>query len=302
MSSLNYNHLYYFYRVALDGGVTAASRNLHLTPQTVSGQISSLEQQIGFPLFERAGKKMVLTRRGLMVFGYAEDIFHLGDELKGMLKQPEFTERLAVSIGVLDVIPKTLAYTLIKPLMALPSAVKLTCREGDLNYLLAELALNKLDLVLSDRPIPPGSRLRVYNHPLVETEIALFATESNAQKYREGFPSSLQGAPFLMPNVQTMLNQILLGWFDQIDVHPMVIAEFDDSALAKAFAQAGLGILAAPWVIHNELQQQFGLHSIGLLANVKMQFYGISPHKKIKHPGVMAILDESRSWEQASKS
>lgn len=291
MTPLNYNHLYYFYRVALDGGVTAASRGLHLTPQTISGQIAALEQQIGYPLFERQGKKMTLTRRGRMVLSYAEDIFHLGDELKALLKQPEVVERLSVTIGIVDVIPKALAYTLIKPVTALPQPVHLVCREGELEYLLAELAVNKLDLVLSERPLPPGTRLRAYNHLVIETDIALFATKPLLDHYQQRFPDQLDQAPFLMPSPQTLLSQLLVSWFDQRNLSPAVVGEFDDSALACAFCQAGLGIVAAPAVITAELGEQFGIYPLGILQGVRAQFYAISPQKKIKHPGIVAIVD-----------
>lgn len=294
MTPLNYNHLYYFYRVALDGGVTAASRTLNLTPQTVSGQVSALEQQIGYPLFERQGKKMVLTRRGRVVLSYAEDIFHLGDELRTLLKQPEDVERLAVSIGIVDVIPKTLAYTLIKPLMSLPQPVHIVCREGNLDYLLAELAVGKLDLVLSERPLVPGSRLRAYNHLVVETDVALFAARPLYERYHLSFPTNLSLAPFLMPSPQTLLSQLLVSWFDQREISPLVVGEFDDSALACALCHEGLGIVAAPAVIAAELEQQFGIFLLGVLDGVRAQFYAISPQKKVKHPGVVAIVN--RGW------
>ena len=209
MTPINYNHLYYFYRVAVDGGITAASRNLHLTPQTISGQITAFEQHIGYPLFERQGKKLALTQRGRMVMSYAEDIFHLGDELRALLKQPEIVERLSVSVGIVDVIPKALAYALIKPVNSLPQPVHLVCREGNLEHLLAELAVNKLDVVLSERPIPPGTRLRAYNHLVVETDIALFGTPMLIKPYQSEFPGSLTGAPLLMPSAQTLLSQLL---------------------------------------------------------------------------------------------
>jgi len=291
LTPLNYNHLYYFYRVALDGGVTAASRNLHLTPQTVSVQITALEQQIGYPLFERQGKKMVLTHRGRFVLSYAEDIFHLGDELRTLLKQPEMVERLAVNIGIVDVIPKTLAYTLIKPLMSLPQPVHVVCREGNMDYLLAELAVNKLDLVLSERPLPPGSRLRAYNHLVIETDIALFAASPLSERFQQDFPTKLHLAPFLMPSPQTLLSQLLLSWFDQHNISPVVVGEFDDSALACALCHEGLGIVAAPAVITAELKEQFDLFPLGILQGVRAQFYAISPQKKVKHPGVVAIIN-----------
>lgn len=295
MTPLNYNHLYYFYRVAVDGGITAASRNLHLAPQTISGQITALEQQIGYPLFERVGKKMALTQRGRMVLTYAEDIFHLGDELKILLKQPEVVERMSVTIGIVDVIPKALAYTLIKPINSLPQPVHLVCREGNLEHLLAELAVNKLDLVLSERPMPPGARLRAYNHLVVETDIALFGTEELLEPYRDGFPGSLSGAPLLMPSGQTMLSQLLLSWFDQHELNPMVVGEFDDSALAYAFCHEGLGMVAAPALIAEDLREQFHIHPLGILTGIRAQFYAISPQKKIKHPGIVAMVNRQRA-------
>ncbi len=295
MTPLNYNHLYYFYRVALDGGITAASRHLHLTPQTISGQITALEQQIGYPLFERQGKKLALTQRGRVVFSYAEDIFHLGDELKTILKQPEVVERLSVSVGIVDVIPKALAYTLIKPVTALPQPVHLVCREGNLEHLLAELAVNKLDLVLSERPMPPGTRLRAYNHLVVETDIALFGTAALISPYQREFPRSVAGAPFLMPSALTMLSQLLLSWFDQHDLSPQVVGEFDDSALAYAFCREGLGLVAAPALIADDLREQFGIHPLGILDGVRAQFYALSPQKKIKHPAIVAMVNRARS-------
>lgn len=295
MTPLNYNHLYYFYRVAVDGGITAASRHLHLTPQTISGQITALEQQIGYPLFERQGKKLGLTQRGRVVFSYAEDIFHLGDELKTLLKQPEVVERLSISVGIVDVIPKALAYTLIKPITALPQPVHLVCREGNLEHLLAELAVNKLDLVLSERPMPPGTRLRAYNHLVVETDIALFGTLALISPYQRNFPNSLAGAPFLMPSALTMLSQLLLSWFDQNDLSPQVVGEFDDSALAYAFCREGLGLVAAPALIADDLREQFGIHPLGILDGVRAQFYALSPQKKIKHPAIVAMVNRARS-------
>lgn len=291
MTGLNYNHLYYFYRVAIDGGVTAASRNLHLTPQTISGQVSSLEDQIGFPLFERQGKQMKLTRRGRIVLSYAEDIFQLGEELKGVLKQPDLSEHLAIAVGIVDIIPKALSFSLLKPVTTLPTVTRFTCREGEFDHLLAELAVDKLDLVISDRPLPAGARLKAYNHTLLQTGVALFAAEDIHAEYRDNFPASLHGAPFLMPNAQTMLSQLLLGWFERKEIHPIIVGEFDDSALAKAFAQASMGVLAAPSVIAEDLLQNFGLHQLGLIDQATMQFYAISPHKKIVHPAVKAIIE-----------
>lgn len=291
MSGLNYNHLYYFYRVALDGGVTAASRHLHLTPQTISGQLTAFEDQIGFKLFERQGKRMLLSRRGQVVFSYAEDMFHLGEELKSVLRQPDAAMRLSVAVGIVDVIPKALSYQLLKPVTEMPTPTKMTCREGAFDLLLAELAVNRLDIVLSDSTLPANARLKAFNHSLLETPIGLYAAPDVAERYSKAFPQGLDAAPFLMPNPQTRLSQILLSWFDRNKIQPFVVGEFDDSALAKAFAQKSLGILAAPSSVAQDLQQSYGLEQIGVLDHSNLQFFAISLDQKVVHPAVKAIID-----------
>jgi len=46
ITNINYNHLYYFWQVSKHGSIAAASKILNLTPQTVSSQITNLEQRL----------------------------------------------------------------------------------------------------------------------------------------------------------------------------------------------------------------------------------------------------------------
>src|SRR5687768_7348320 len=106
MKWLNYNHLFYFWMAAREGGVVRASEELMVSQPTISAQLKSLEAALGHPLFERAGRGRVLTEAGRIAFNYANDMFSLGQELVNALERQPTTRALKLAVGVLDVIPK----------------------------------------------------------------------------------------------------------------------------------------------------------------------------------------------------
>ncbi|WP_337879642.1 transcriptional activator NhaR [Rheinheimera sp.] len=287
MTPVNYNQLYYFYLVAEHGSIARTSELLHITPQTISGQISQLEHTIGTALFQRQGKRLVLTELGSVVQGYAADIFQLGDELKAVLTR-QHSSWQSFSVGITDVLPKALVYEMLKPVLQLP--VKLVCREGELDTLLSELAINKLDMVLSDQPIQTGSHVKAYSHLVTESVMAVFAAENLAPALIRGFPRSLHNQPFLLQGKKSIIRQQLIGWFNQLDIQPEVVAEFDDSALMQAFAQQGLGAFAAPVLLEPQLRANYGLRKVGEIERVTERFYAISPERKLSHPAVLQLV------------
>lgn len=291
MTPLNYNHLYYFYAVATEGSITKASAMLNLTPQTISGQITSFEAQIGVCLFNRKGKKFHLSEMGQLIYSYAEEIFQLGDELKNVLKTQEPAHWLTFTVGVTGVIPKVLAYQLLNPVLNMAEPVRLICKEGDQDNLLAELAVNKLDLVLTDQPIQMGSHIKAYNHRLTESGFTFFATRQLADGCREGFPQSLSGQPFLLQGKKTAVRQRLSSWFEHHDIVPNIIAEFDDSALMKSFGQEGFGVFTAPTLIEKTIVSQYHVEIIGRTEEFKEHYYVISPERKLRHPAILEIVN-----------
>ena len=94
---INYKHLRYFWVVAREGGVARASERLHLTPQTISGQLSLLEKHLGVDLFSRVGRNLELTDSGRLVLSYADEIFSLGGELE--VHRPSCTSDCAADAG-----------------------------------------------------------------------------------------------------------------------------------------------------------------------------------------------------------
>jgi LysR family transcriptional activator of nhaA len=202
---------------------------------------------------------------------------------------------LYLVVGVADVVPKLIAHRLIEPAIQLKEPVRVICREGRTDRLLAELAIHKLDVVLSDAPIPPAVKIRAYNHLLGESRITFMASDSLARNCRKGFPESMNGAPILLPAEGTTLRGTLEQWFDTLEIRPMIVGEFEDSALLKAFGQAGVGIFAVPSVIQDEVGRQYGVEPIGVVEGITERFYAISLERKIRHPAVAAVCIAAKS-------
>lgn len=295
METLNYHHLKLFWAVAREGNLTRASRKLCLTPQTVSGQIRVLEESLNEKLFRRSGRRLVLTEVGHVVMRYADDIFSTGRELLETLRGQPTGRPLRLSVGVADVVPKLVAHRLIEPAFRLDESIRIVCREGSPEKLLAELAVHGLDVVLLDGPIPPSVRVQAYNHELGRCGVTFMARADLADPLREGFPKSLDGAPVLLPGEDAVLRGELDGWFKGRGVRPVVVGEFDDSALLKVFGQAGAGFFAVPTVIEAEVVRQYEVQVIGATDDVSESFFAISVERRVRHPAVVAICEAARS-------
>jgi len=298
----NYKHMHYFWAVAKEGGVARASERLHLTPQTISGQLSLLEDYLGMALFTRVGRNLELTETGRLVLSYADEIFSLGSELEEVIHRLPDGRPQLFRVGVVDVLPKSIAHRILKPALQIPEPVRMICREASLDALLAELAVHRLDLVLADRPIPPTVSTRGFSHKLGECAVSFFATEKLEKKLIGDFPRCLDGAPLLLPSSGNQLRSGIDQWLDKHRIHPHMIAEFDDSALMKAFGQEGAGIFIAPAAIEAEVELQYQVTAIGRVDEVKEPFYAISVERRILHPVVSAVMEAARESLFADKS
>jgi LysR family transcriptional activator of nhaA len=291
----NYNHLYYFWTVAREGTVTGAAQALHLTPQTISSQLRVLEESLGAPLFARSGRHLVLTDTGRLAFGYADEIFRLGAEMTEAIKGRSTGRPLQFSVGVVDVVPKPVAYRLLEPALHLPDQpVRILCREGKLDALLADIAIHKLDMVLADTPLGSALNVRAFNHPLGECGITFFAAPALAARCRDGFPQSLADVPMLVPAETTALRGALMHWFDQQGIRPQIVGELEDRALMQAFGQAGVGVFMSPSVIDKEIARQYEVEPVGGTAEVRERYYAISAERRLRHPAVLAVSQAAR--------
>jgi LysR family transcriptional activator of nhaA len=294
MTNLNLKHLRYFWAVARNGSIARASEVLHLTPQTISGQLRELEEQCNAKLFKKAGRNLVLTDTGRLVFNYADEIFRLSNELQDVLAGRSPGSQLTLNVGIAMVVPKLMAYRILEPVLRFEEQILLVCNEATFVDLLADLSVHKLDLVLADSPLSPALNIRAYSHLLGESGISFFAREPEAEQYRAQFPRCLDGAPMLMPTSSSSLRRALELWFEKIEVKPCVVAEFEDRALMKAFGEAAAGIFTSPTAVERDVLNKYSVSVIGRTDQVKERFYAISAERKIKHPAISAITESAR--------
>ena len=295
MSNLNYKHLHYFWVVAHEGSMTRAAERLGVAVQTISGQLSLLERNLGKALFVSQGRGLALSDAGRLALGYADQIFQLGEALEEAVRTADSESALRLRTGISDGIPKLLAYRLLASVLAMPEDVRLICNEGAFDPLLAELALHHLDLVLTDRPAPVGGNLKVFSTRLGDFAAGLFGSAALVERYAPGFPGSLNGAPLFLPTRQNALRGRIDRWIESCGIRPRIVGEFQDSALLGTFGRAGLGFFPAPLVLAEQVAEQLDARPLGEMAGVSEQIYAISNERRIRHPAIEVLCSSSPS-------
>lgn len=275
--------------------MAAAAELLHITPQTISGQIKQLESVVGQPLFIKSGRGLKISDTGRAVKTYTDEIFTLGLNLSEHIRNNQLGASAEMHVGIADSIPKLVACQLTMPVFGQAEHVKLVCTEGRLENLLAELVIHKLDLIISDHPIPSGYSVRAYNHPLGKTPVAFFSPRKWASRLTKGFPHSLDSAPMLIPSHNSPLRRRLDSWFEETGIVPSIIAEFDDSAMMKTFGEAELGVFPSPELIDNDISQHYRVKNIGRIDGVYEEYFIISPQRRLKQDAVKALVENGRS-------
>lgn len=295
MEWLNYHHLLYFWMVAREGTVAKAGEKLRLAQPTISGQLRALEEALGHKLFERSGRHLALTETGRLVYSYADEIFGIGRELLETLKGKGTSRRSGrLTVGLADSMPKLVAYQLLAPAWRMHEPLQVDCREDSPDRLLVALAAHELDVVISDAPLPPASRVKAYSHLIGESPVAFFGVSALAARYRRRFPQSLNGAPVLLPGENSAVRRTLDDWFEAQSIRPVVMGVCEDSALLKVCGQAGHGLFPAPAAIAKEVRRQYSVVMVGIVEPVVARFYLITGERRLKHPAVVAITETGR--------
>ena len=285
----SYRHLYYFWVVGKEGGIARAAARLDMAVQTVSTQVRELERSLGYALLKPAGRGLVLTEAGVAAMRQAEQIFQLGEQLPACVRDAVSVPSVRLAVGISDGLPKLVVRSLMQPVIEEPH-LRLLCHEGEIDDLLAELALHRLDVVLADRAPPPNVNVRVYSHSLGSSALAWYAPPSLVAAARRGFPQSLAKVPVLLPTTHAAVRAPIDQWFERIGVRPNVVGEFEDSALLKTFGASGMGVFAAVEMVRDELIARYGVKRVGPCEGVAEHFFAIGTERKVHHPLVQRIL------------
>ena len=289
--AFNYRHLYYFWVVAKEGGMSRAAAQLDMAVQTVSAQVRELERDLGCQLLKPAGRGLALTEAGLVALQQAEQIFQLGEMLPAHVRAATQRPSVRLAVGIADGLPKLEVQRLLQPILGVTD-LRLMCDEGEMADLLADLALHKLDVVLTDHPAPFNAQLKVHSHPLGTSEMAWYASPHWWSQAQEGFPASLQNVPILLPTAHSVVRSPIDRWLAQQGLRPRVAGEFEDSALLETFGATGLGVFPAALASQDDLLKRSQVRLIGACEGVQQHYYAISTERKVAHPLVQQLLKQ----------
>ena len=291
---LNYHHLRYFYTVAKEGSLRGAAEKLKISQSSICAQIQLLESALGEVLFRLSARSLVLTEFGHLILGYAEEIFRLGRELLNARKQFPGVRALRLNVGIVDSFPKLTSFEILRPAFTHDPPIHVTCHEGKLDDLLVQLATHRVDVVLADEPASPGLQLKTFNHPLGSSGITFCAAPSLARTLKGRFPRNLNGAPALLGTQNTSLRRGLEKWFRSEGIEPRIVGEFEDGALAKIVATEGIGFIHVPTSSAREAVERYGFTILGRTTKCEIQFYAITAERRVDHPAVRAITENTR--------
>ena len=286
---MNHKHLFYFWKTAKAGSVARAAAAINVTPQTLSGQIGLLEDNLGTPLFIKHGRSNVLTEAGKLALEYADEIFALSAEMEVMVKHHPKGRPAEFRVGVSDAVPKSLAYQLLQPAIAGEQPTRIVCHEWQLDRLIGQLAVHRLDLVISDGPIPPSYSVRAYNHLLLESGVSFLAAPGLLTDALPPFPECLNVLPILLPGTDSTLRGRIEPWLERKRLRARVVGEFDDTALMAAFGRAGKGVFPIPGIVEDEFTASGELAVVGRARELTASYYAISVERRLTHPCVLAI-------------
>ena len=290
---LNYQHLYYFWVVARASSLTSAAQRLQLSPSTISTQIKTLEEKLGHTLFDRRGRRLLLTERGRVALAYANDIFSLGNELVEIVQSKEISPNhiYRLRVGIANNFPKLLAYQLLAPAIHCDTfPVHLVCIQDEANSLVADLAIHHLDLVLTDQLVTLSSENPIENRLIGQCNVSLMGTKELNSKYKKNFPASLMNAPLLLPAPDSQMRRLLEIYFQKLNIRPHVVAEFGDSALLKSFGQEGAGLFPVPSLVCPQVAQQYNVEELAVLEGLTEKIYAVFSMGREETPAMQAIL------------
>jgi LysR family transcriptional activator of nhaA len=291
LAQLNFHHLFYFWRVAKTGHLTRAAQDLHISQSALSAQIRQLEERLGEVLFEREGRRLVLTDTGQLVLSYAENIFGLGQEMLGRL-QGSSEGMIRLRVGSVATMSRNYQENWIKPLLADPSVV-LTLESGLLEGLLERLVQHQLDVVLANEAVPAGMDRPLHCRFLVSQAISLVGPASVWKGQTLRIPEDLDGVDIALPGPRHALRAQFDALCLSAEVKPRLRVEVDDMAMLRLIARDSGWLTVLPEVVVQDELWTGSLVTVGRSNQLQEHFYAITTSHRHRIERLERLLADS---------
>lgn len=282
---INFHHLRYFWAVAKDGNLTRTASRLRVSQSALSAQIRQLEDQLGSPLFDRQGRRLVLTEAGRVALTYAEDIFTAGGELVATMKHGRQREAL-FRVGAVATLSRNFQESFLRPLLDEPG-VRLRIEAGRLDDLLDRLARHQLEVVLSNQPARRDGAHAWRTRRLARQEVSVVGAK-RTRRFR--FPADLDGAPMILPAPESDLRTEFDALCEKSGVQPVVYAEVDDMATMRLLARDTGALALVPSVVVRDELRTGVLTEHAEVPGLFETFYAITVDRHFPHPLLSRLL------------
>ena len=293
MTHLNYHHLNYFRMVARTGNLTRAAQQLNVSQSALSTQIRQLEAQLGQALFDRQGRRLVITEAGRIALGYAETIHASGSELLSTFRDGMLQVRQVLRIGAVATLSRNFQESFVEPLLG-RGDVTLVLQSGSLPEMLARLAAHSLDLVLSNQRVHADSLHHGQCRRIARQQVSLVGRpRSAATPFR--FPDDLQGLNLILPSPQSELRAAFDLLCEQYKLRITALAEVDDMAMVRVLARASAAPAVVPTVVVRDELRDGTLQEYCRLPNLWENFFAINVKRQYQHPLIEGLFERSDS-------
>ncbi|NMJ43516.1 LysR family transcriptional regulator [Roseomonas sp. JC162] len=284
MPELNYHHLRYFHAVAHEGNLTRAAARLNLAPSALSAQIRALEDRLGQPLFERSGRRLVLTEAGRIALAHADAIFAAGEELVATLQETRRAQRI-LRVGALATLSRNFQLAFLRPVLGRPD-VEVILRSGGMAELLRALADHELDAVLTSEAPATGGFVA---HRLAEEPVSLVGRPALLAG-RASLAERLAAAPLILPTPDSGLRAGFEALRERLGVTLLIAAEVDDMAMMRLLAREGVGLAVLPPIVVRDELASGELLEAERLPGLVQPFHAVTVTRRFPNPLLAELL------------
>lgn len=285
---LNYHHLYYFKTIATEGSIVKAAKRLRLGQPTLSTQLKIFEDHIGHKLFDREARTLKLTEAGQMVLDYANEIFKLGDEMVEAINDRLTSNRVDVTIGALDSVPKSVLM-MIAGFAQETADCRVSFLEGRYEELLREVKAHRIDIIVANHGPTPAEATGLRTRRVARMSCVICGDQKFSHLKR-GYPDSLSGQPFILPTPHSKLRMDMDHWFKTKKISADVVFETQDTSLQKLLVTHHLGLAPLPEPAAKELIKEKALVMLGPVDDVYEELWLLSGERRIQNPVAAQIF------------
>lgn len=285
---LNYHHLRYFWIVAHEGTITRAAKQHNIAQSALSMQISALEAYLGQPLFERVGRRLVLTEAGSIALDFADAIFAKGDELLGTFGRLEGSQRKVLRIGALATLSRNFQLGFLHAPLAAPG-VEVIIRSGSLDELLGDLEGYALDVVLSNVAPLRDTTTRWVVHTIDEQPVSLVG-QPDPKRNHGSLEELLRNETLAVPSLQSTIRMGFDALVNRLGIHPQIVAEVDDMAMLRLVAREHSGLAVVPSIVVKDELDSGVLVEFAKLPGLAETFFAITMTRRFPNPLLRLVL------------